>query len=73
MSYRSVEPDRGFGPLGKAVRRYLVKWSQPESNRRRLACKASALPSELWPLMYRTISYDRRSYLALLACAHTHK
>ena len=24
-------------------------WSQPELNRRPLACKASALPSELWP------------------------
>ena len=25
-------------------------WSQPGSNRRPLACKASALPAELWPL-----------------------
>src|SRR5207302_2804817 len=27
-----------------------AKWSQPGSNRRPLACHASALPAELWPL-----------------------
>src|SRR5438132_3978013 len=26
------------------------EWSQPGSNRRPLACHASALPAELWPL-----------------------
>ena len=26
------------------------EWSQPESNRRPPACKAGALPTELWPL-----------------------
>src|SRR5262249_5460981 len=26
-----------------------IQWSQPESNRRPPACKAGALPTELWP------------------------
>ena len=26
-------------------------WSQTESNRRHPACKAGALPTELWPLL----------------------
>jgi hypothetical protein len=25
------------------------RWSQPDSNRRPFACKANALPAELWP------------------------
>ena len=36
-------------------------WSQPESNRRPPACKAGALPSELWPL---------RLPIMLKACRH---
>ncbi len=36
----------------KATNRQLKQkwWSQPESNRRHSACKADALPTELWPL-----------------------
>jgi hypothetical protein len=30
--------------------RHFLKWSQPGSNRRPPACKAGALPAELWPL-----------------------
>ncbi len=29
-------------------------WSQTESNRRPPACKAGALPTELWPQFYNT-------------------
>ena len=29
-------------------------WSQPGSNRRPQACKASALPTELWPRIYKS-------------------
>ena len=35
-------------------------WSQTESNRRPLACHASALPTELWPLTGKRRSYIRR-------------
>ena len=40
------------GPLddGDAGNRKNRWWSQPGSNRRPLACHASALPAELWPL-----------------------
>src|SRR4029079_18393072 len=37
-------------------------WSQTGSNRRPPACKAGALPTELWPLT-RTTNGDRRSEL----------
>ncbi len=33
------------------VRRFGGWWSQPGSNRRPHACKARALPAELWPLI----------------------
>jgi hypothetical protein len=33
-----------------------MKWSQPGSNRRPPACKAGALPAELWPLWVPNIS-----------------
>jgi integrase len=40
---------RGRGAVsGKGAR--LQEWSQPGSNRRPPACKAGALPAELWPL-----------------------
>ena len=35
---------------GNPTSRESVWWSQAESNRRPLACHASALPTELWPL-----------------------
>jgi hypothetical protein len=38
-----------------------VWWSQTGSNRRPPACKAGALPAELWPLQGSTVSRDRRS------------
>ena len=31
------------------ISRYFLQWSQPVSNRRPPACKAGALPAELWP------------------------
>ena len=48
---------RGGLPTGAASPRRLVEpdgidyrwWSQTESNRRPPACKAGALPTELWP------------------------
>jgi hypothetical protein len=35
----------------RRLRRIEVWWSQSGSNRRPPACKAGALPAELWPLM----------------------
>src|SRR5207237_2367909 len=39
-------PGKSLPPLLPKRRRW---WSQPGSNRRPQACKASALPTELWP------------------------
>ena len=33
-------------------------WSQPGSNRRPPACKAGALPAELWPLIALTVAWQ---------------
>ena len=47
----------GAPPHSKAGPRVVSKaavaawWSQTESNRRHPACKAGALPTELWPLL----------------------
>ena len=44
--------DDGDAGLKKSiVRRHQIWWSQAGSNRRPLACHASALPAELWPHM----------------------
>ena len=43
---------RIFAPFPrKYASKYAKWWSQPGSNRRPQACKASALPTELWPLL----------------------
>ena len=39
----------GCAPLTISLRRSAVWWSQTGSNRRPHACKARALPTELWP------------------------
>ena len=36
-------------------------WSQTESNRRHPACKAGALPTELWPLFFKRSGLARRA------------
>ena len=41
-------------------------WSQPESNRRPPACKAGALPAELWPLSLVDNAKARRYCTSLL-------
>jgi hypothetical protein len=46
-------------------------WSQPGSNRRPLACKASALPAELWPP--RLPFLPMTSLRVSLRCSCTHK
>src|SRR5688572_17726977 len=43
-------------------------WSQPGSNRRPQACKASALPTELWPLL-RSPCGELRRASPLVLCA----
>jgi hypothetical protein len=40
---------RAFASTARCSRRIEKWWSQTESNRRPQACKASALPTELWP------------------------
>ena len=59
MTFRpSIRPSSGFGRYGHSSRpagstficSIFLSWSQPGSNRRPPACKAGALPSELWPL-----------------------
>ena len=55
------------------VRRYW--WSQPESNRRPPACKAGALPAELWPLSHVYDSKLRRictDAYRMTTCTHGH-
>src|SRR5713101_3374154 len=47
----------------------LVWWSQTESNRRPPACKAGALPTELWPLQVSGI----RSQHSGRTCAPDHR
>ena len=37
-------------------------WSQTESNRRHPACKAGALPAELWPLTLRQVALAQGSW-----------
>ena len=61
MSKRGASPSRPHGRthakiwssylenLRVILRKYAKWWSQPGSNRRPQACKASALPTELWP------------------------
>ncbi len=41
-------------------------WSQTGSNRRPRACKARALPTELWPLLPARVTASRRTTLAPL-------
>jgi hypothetical protein len=41
-------------------------WSQTESNRRPPACKAGALPTELWPLQGTGISYQASGFSSML-------
>src|SRR3954463_12166732 len=51
MEPAGLEPDVSLD--GERRRRFAVRptgWSQPGSNRRPPACKAGALPTELWPL-----------------------
>jgi hypothetical protein len=47
LIFRTVRPRGATAALFAEQR---LEWSQPGSNRRPLACKASALPTELWPL-----------------------
>jgi hypothetical protein len=49
--------------LAPLSRKYAAWWSQPGSNRRPQACKASALPTELWP---RRKDESRRAALAMV-------
>ena len=61
----SYEPKIGNG-FNLWVRGYW--WSRPDSNRRRPACKAGALPTELRPQMVNDLCYKER-YSQNLLCA----
>ena len=56
------KPQRNSFPLRTIRRRSAVWWSQTGSNRRPHACKARALPTELWP--HRRDRYSGSSALA---------
>src|SRR5205085_6782750 len=43
----------------------LRQWSQPESNRRPPACKAGALPTELWPRLTPSLTRALRPSIKL--------
>ena len=54
----------------KAARRSADWWSQTGSNRRPPACKAGALPAELWPLKARGRRSCSRIASSAIACLH---
>ena len=49
-SLEELDDEHRFDCFDKMIARDLDWWSQTGSNRRPPACKAGALPTELWPL-----------------------
>ena len=60
--YKETQPTRCF-PRSRGMPSTRAWWSQTGSNRRPHACKARALPTELWPLEEAGLSESRRSIL----------
>ena len=50
--------DRLNQTIIKLLKNKTKMWSQAESNRRPTACKAVALPAELWPLSIELVGLD---------------